>query len=152
MDPALVLHYFGSKDRLFAAAVEWPIDLDEVASGVLAPGPDGLGERLVRLLVERWEDERTREPLAAVIRSAVGQGESAQMTREFMRREVLARLAGFLPGPTAELRVSLVAGTLAGLAITRYIMRVEPIASLPADDVVRAVGPTVQRYLTGDIA
>jgi len=151
VDPALVLHYFGSKDGLFSAAVEWPVELTEITRRVLAPGLDGLGERLVRFFLEQWEEERTRHPLTVLVRSAVGHEGAARLLAEFVRYELVGRLAAVSGEPAAELRGGLVASSMIGLALARYVVRLEPLASAPRETVVTAVAPTVQRYLTGDI-
>ena len=151
VDPGLVLHYFGSKDSLFVAALDWPYDMEELQRLVVAESVEGLGERLVRFVVAQWEDESTRERLSAVVRSAVGHDVNATMTAEFIRRELIGRLGGLLPADQAQTRTSLIASTFIGLAIVRFIARIEPLASASPEALARAVGPTIQRYLTGDL-
>ncbi len=151
VDPALVLYYFGSKDGLFAAAVDWPVDLAELSRTVLAPGVDGLGERLVRHLLEQWQDEGARQSLRLVVRNAAGHGAAARLLTDFVQRELVGQLVTLVDDPSAELRGSLVCGTLVGLAMARYVIGVEPLASARTETVVAAVGPTVQHYLTGAI-
>jgi AcrR family transcriptional regulator len=80
-----VLYCFGSKDGLFAAAVDWRFDLAELSRTVLAPGVDGLGERLVRYLLEQWQDEGARQSLRRVVRNAAGHGAAARLT-DFVQR------------------------------------------------------------------
>jgi AcrR family transcriptional regulator len=147
VDPALVLHYFDSKDGVFRAAVQFPIDPAEFIPGLLEPGLEGLGERLTRFFVEAW-DSPTGSPLIAVIRSVVGNDEAAALMRDFVSREVLSRIARALDLGQPQLRASLVATQLVGLAMLRYVVRIEPIASARADDIVAWLGPTLQRYLT----
>jgi AcrR family transcriptional regulator len=147
VDPALVLHYFDSKDGVFRAAVEFPVDPADFIPGLLAPGLDGLGERLVRFFVDTWDSAAGR-PLLALIRSAVGNEDAAALMREFVTREVLGRLARALELDKPQLRASLAASQLIGRAMVRYVVKVEPLASASTDDVVAWIGPTVQRYLT----
>jgi AcrR family transcriptional regulator len=147
VDPALVLHYFESKDGMFRAAVKFPVDPKEFIPKLLAPGLDGLGERLVKFFLETW-DSPTGSPLLGLIRSVVANEEAAAILREFVTREVLARIAKALELDHPELRASLVASQLVGLAMLRYVVKVEPLASARKGDVVAWLGPTLQRYLT----
>lgn len=147
VDPALVLHYFDSKDGVFRAAVQFPIDPAEFIPKLLEPGLEGLGERLTRFFVEAW-DSPAGSPLIAVIRSVVGNEEAAALMRDFVSREVLGRIARALDLDQPQLRASLVATQLVGLAMLRYVIRLEPIASARVDDIVTWLGPTLQRYLT----
>ncbi len=147
VDPALVMHYFDSKDGVFRAAVQFPVDPAVFIPRLLAPGLDGLGERLVRFFVDTW-DSPIGTPLLALIRSAVGNEGAAALLRQFVTREVLGRLARALELDQPQLRASLVASQLIGLAMLRYVVRVEPLASASAAELVAWLGPTLQRYLT----
>ena len=147
VDPALVMHYFESKDGVFRAAVQFPVDPAEFIPRLVAPGLEGLGERLVRFFVETW-DSPAGSPFLGLIRSVVGNEDAADQLREFVTREVLGRLAHALQLDQPQLRAALVASQLVGLAMLRYVVRVEPLASGRADDVVAWLGPTLQRYLT----
>jgi AcrR family transcriptional regulator len=147
VDPALVMHYFESKDGVFRAAVKFPVDPAEFIPRLLAPGLDGLGERLVRVFVETW-DSPAGSPLLGLIRSVVGNEDAAALLREFVTREVLGRIARALELDQPQLRAALVASQLVGLAMIRYVVKVEPLASARTDDLVAWLGPTLQRYLT----
>jgi AcrR family transcriptional regulator len=147
VDPALVMHYFESKDGVFRAAVQFPVDPAEFIPRLLAPGLDRLGERLVRVFVETW-DSPAGSPLLGLIRSVVGKEDAAALLREFVTREVLGRLARALELDQPQLRAALVASQLVGLAMIRYVVKVEPLASARTDDLVAWLGPTVQGYLT----
>jgi hypothetical protein len=121
-------------------------------SEALAAGPDGVGERLVRMLLSVW-DSPAGTGTAAILRSAMSNESFARMFREFVTRVILRRLARELDLDPAEasLRTALAATQLAGLIVTRYVIRLEAVASVPAPVLVAAVGPTVQRYLTGPL-
>ena len=151
VDPALVHHYFGTKQDLFVAAVELPVNPIGQLMAVLADEPDQIGQRIVEVFLSIWDHAADRSPLLALIRSAVGDERAAAMLREFITEEVLGQLARRLGSPDARLRATLVGSQLIGLAMARYIVRVEPLASAPAAELAAAVGPTVQRYLTGDL-
>lgn len=152
VDPALVHHYFGSKDQLFLAAMQAPVDPRELLPGVLAGDRDGIGERLVRTFLGVW-DSPAGTAGVALMRSAVSNEWTARLLREFVVTQVLRRVLEHLDIDPAELplRGSLVATQLVGLAMMRYVIRLEPVASADPATLVAAVGPTVQRYLTGEL-
>jgi|RhiMetdeSRZDD1v2_1073273.scaffolds.fasta_scaffold149243_3 AcrR family transcriptional regulator len=152
VDPALVHHYFRFKHDLFVAAVQLPVNPVEQLLAVLGEDPDHAGERMVEVFLSIWDHAADRSPLLALVRSAVGDERAAAMLREFITEEVLGQVARRLGSPDARLRATLVGSQIIGLAMARYIVRVEPLASAPAPQVVAAIGPTLQRYLTGDIS
>ncbi|MEU2662499.1 TetR family transcriptional regulator [Micromonospora sp. NPDC007220] len=153
VDPALVHHYFGSKDRLFLAAMHAPVDPAELLPRVLAGDRAGLGERLVRTFLGVW-DSPAGTAGVALLRSAVSNEWTARLLREFLVTQVLRRILDQLDVDPAELplRGSLVASQLIGLVMMRHVVLLEPVASAAPETLVAAVGPTVQRYLTGDLA
>jgi AcrR family transcriptional regulator len=152
VDPALVHHYFGNKDKLFLAAVEAPADPEELLPEVLAGGPDDLGRNILRMFLRVW-DGPARAGGLALVRSAVGSEWTAKLLREFLVARVLRRVMGTLDLSPAEreARGALVASQLVGLVMTRYVLKLEPIASADADSLVEALAPTLQRYLTGEV-
>ena len=152
VDPALVHHYFGTKDALFLAAVQAPVDPDQLLPEVLAGGPDELGANAVRMLLRVW-DGPARPAGLALIRSAVGSEWTATLLREFLVAKVIRRVVGSLDLPPEErdARGSLIASQMVGLVMARYVLRVEPLASASHGSLVAAIGPTLQRYLTGDV-
>jgi AcrR family transcriptional regulator len=151
VDPALVLHYFGSKEGIFRAAIEMTIEPAQFLPRLLAPGLDGLGERLVRFFLDTW-DAPEGSPFLALISSVVTNEDAATQMREFVTEEVLGRLARALELDQPRLRASLVASQLVGLAMLRYVVKVEPLASASATDVATLLGPTLQRYLADPTA
>ena len=151
VDPALVHHYFGTKQDLFVAAVRLPVNPVDQLTAVLAAEPDQVGRRLVETFLSIWDHAADQSPLLALIRSAVADEQAAALLREFITEEVLGPIARRLGSPDARLRATLVGSQLIGLAMARYIIRVEPLASAPSAQVAAVVGPTVQRYLTGDV-
>jgi AcrR family transcriptional regulator len=144
---------FGTKDALFLAAVQAPADPDEFLPEVLAAPPDQLGAAVVRTVLRVW-DGPGRPAVLALVRSAVTHEWSARLVREFVLSRIIRRVVGSLEMPLEEreARGALVASQIAGLVVTRYVLRLEPLASAPAEEVVAAVAPTVQRYLTGEVA
>lgn len=150
VDSALVVHYFGSKDRLFAAVMRLPDGFIESATALAAQGGDGLGERLVRFFLGLWEDPVTRGPMLALVRSAVANEQAAATLRGFVGDAVLGRVAATLRVSDQRLRAALAGSQLVGLAMLRYAVGVEPLASADVETVVAWLAPTLQRYLTAD--
>ena len=151
VDPALVHHYFGSKDDLFLAALEIPFDPREVVPTVFAAGIEGAGERLLRLFLSVWDDPQTRLPLIALVRTSLVQSTPETLLQQGLLRLVLGPMRAALPPEEADRRVQLVVSQLSGLVLTRYLLAIEPLASMPAEDIVAWVAPNVQRYLDGPL-
>jgi AcrR family transcriptional regulator len=148
VDSALVVHYFGSKDRLFAAVMRLPEGFVEKAAALAAQGEDGLGERLIRFFLGMWEDPVTQGPMLALVRSAVANERAAATLRGFVGDALLGRIAAALPVSDRRLRATLAGSQLIGLAMLRYAVGVEPLASADVETVVAWLSPTLQRYLT----
>lgn len=155
VDPALVHHYFTTKEQLFQAAVAFPVDLPTALAGI-AEGPVAeLGDRLADTFLGAWEHPRTGPALEALLRSALTSQVVGRLVREFFTRHIVrsvgVRLADVVPATELPVRAGFVASQLFGLAVVRCLLRFEPIASAPRDSVRRTVGPTLQSYLTGPL-
>ncbi len=148
VDPALVHHFFGSKDDLFLTVLEVPetvmADIPRLISGDLPHA----GEQLARFYLGLYESPGTRAAMLTAIRSAIAQEQAARVLRESISARLFVAVRDVLPD-RAELRMSLAMAHLTGLAIGRYVFRVPPVADMPVDELVSWVGPTLQRYLTG---
>jgi AcrR family transcriptional regulator len=151
VDPALVHRFHASKEQLFIAAMELPVSPSELVAGLLAEGVEQLGERLVRAFLTLYDEPAAREPFLALLRGAVTHERAATLLREFVGREVLGRLAAAASPDAPELRASLAGSQIVGLAMARYVVGVVPLQSAERETLVAAVGPAVQRYLTGPI-
>jgi AcrR family transcriptional regulator len=150
VDPALVHHYFGTKEQVFEAAIEVAFAPARNAPDAVAEGPlDGVGERLTRFIFGVWENPATRVPLLAIVRSAVNNDAAAAVFRRLVVSQVLGRVAAQLDVPDAELRAELAAAQLVGTAMLRYVIRVEPLASADPEQIIARVAPVVQGHLTG---
>lgn len=149
VDPALVHHYFGTKDDLLLAALEVPFDPREVVPALTAAGIDGLGERIARQFVTIWDTEEMRVPLVALVKSSLTSEAAAAQLRDGFVRMIMAPIASVIDTDDAPLRAQFVASQLLGLAVTRYVLRLEPLASAPPETVIRQIGGTLQRYLEG---
>jgi AcrR family transcriptional regulator len=152
VDQRLIAHYFGSKEQLFVAAIGFPIDPTVVLPAVLAGDRDALGERLVTTLLTVLEQPELHERLTGIIRGAATHPEMARMLREFLGRAVFEPIASALGGDEPRLRANLVGSQLVGLLMARYVVGIEPLASLPARRVAEVVAPTLERYLVGPLA
>lgn len=151
VDPALVLHFFGTKDELFAACLELPPEMVARMPAAFSGDPSTVGKRVTRAYFSLWEEAETGPVMMSVVRSAVSHEAAARRLREFAESLLLAPTADRLQVDALELRVALASAQLVGLALARYVVRIEPIAHADLDDLVAAVAPSVQRYLTGDL-
>jgi AcrR family transcriptional regulator len=150
VDAALVVRFYGSKDALFREVMALPPAVADAIAG-LADGPhETLGGRLAAVVVGMLEDPRSRAIILGRIRSASSHPDAAELVRETVTREV-GRLVAAVTDDEPETRAVLVGSQVVGLALARHIVRVEPLASLPAADVVELIGPTFQRYLVGEL-
>jgi AcrR family transcriptional regulator len=152
VDPAMIHHYFGTKEELFRQSLSIPFDPTTEIPKIVAEGSEHAGANLIRMFVRVW-DSPLGGAAAAMIRSAMSNEWTTRLLREFVTTQILRKVAAELKLDPAEapLRVSLVASQLAGLAMMRYIIKLEPLASLEVEDLVKAVGPNVQRYITGSL-
>ncbi|HEX5919196.1 MAG TPA: TetR family transcriptional regulator [Nocardioides sp.] len=150
VDPALVHHYFGSKDDLFLAALEMPVDPRELLAPVVAQGPAGAGERLLRTFLSVWDDPDIQVRLLAVVRSVLSEDGGTLLKDGFIPVVVGPVLAELVADRPDE-RIPLVASQVLGLIVTRYLLALPQMAQMPAEDVVARIGPVLQHYLTGDL-
>ena len=149
VDPALVVHFFGSKQQLFLAVIDLPFAPEEVLPTILAGDRDGVGERFAQFIVGVLENENARSVITGMVRAATSEPEAARMLRELISRRIFAAIAASLGAEDAELRATLVGSQVVGLVVARYIVAVEPLASLDPARLVAALAPTFQRYLVG---
>ncbi|MGW4773137.1 TetR/AcrR family transcriptional regulator [Nocardia sp. NPDC004278] len=151
VDPALVHHYFGTKQQLFAAVVELPVDPEATLRRIDVAPLDRLGETIIGSVVAVW-DSPAGPGVVAVVRSILAGGDDA-LARTFVLDIVLERVRVRIATPEDDgrARVALVGTQMIGVLVARKILEIEPLASMPLADLVAAVGPTLQRYLTGEI-
>ena len=147
--PDVVRRYYANREALFAAAMRLPVDPATSIAQLLAPGIDGLGERLVRVTLRMLDDPETRDQLAAMVRDGAGASKATASLREFLESAVVDRVASALRVPDARMRVTLATSYLVGVAASRYVLRLEPLASATEDEIVLLVAPAVQAALTG---
>ena len=149
VDPAMVNHWFGGKEGLFAAAVELPVTPEWIRQRVLPGPPEQLAERMLRQFVTVW-DSSGGGGFAALVRSAATQEKAAEMLRGFIV-SVIGGILRELGVDQPDLRLSLFGSQLSGLGLARYVIKLEPIASADMDTLIATIGPTLQHYITGDL-
>ena len=150
VDPALVIRFYGSKDALFREVMSLPPAAAEALERI-ADGPrETVGRRLAELIVGLLENPETRAIVLGRIRSAVSHPEAAALVRETVTRDV-GRLTSALTDDQPDVRAVLAGTHVVGLALARYVVLVEPLASMSAADVVEYAAPTFQRYLVGPL-
>ncbi|MFI7439240.1 TetR/AcrR family transcriptional regulator [Nonomuraea indica] len=147
VDPALVHHYFATKEGMFAAALQLPLSPEVVVPTVLDGPREQVGERLVRLILSVTAAPETREPMLALIRSAMTHEQAAAMFREFVSNALLLRVSHTLDVP--HLRIEAAFAQMFGVVMARYVLRLEPMASADPEELVELLAPTIQRYFTG---
>jgi AcrR family transcriptional regulator len=147
VDPALVVHYFGTKEGLFVAATGLPKGLPELFGSLAALPLHDYIQAVVRGYLEVVDSDRSRNPILALVRSAVSNDKAAAMLREFLTAELLPVIARRTRHPDAQLRASLVAAQLIGIATLRHVLQVEPLAAASPDEIVALVTPAIEQYL-----
>lgn len=147
VDPALVIHYFGTKEALFAAATGLPPALPGLIAGLAGlPLPD-FGRALAGSYIRFVDSDDSRNAILALVRSAVSHDEAAATLREFLTAQLLPVITERTGHPDAQLRASLIAAQLIGIAMLRHVLRVEALAKATPDDIAMLVGPVIQQYL-----
>ena len=147
VDPALIHHYFGTKEDLFAASIDLPLRPAELADTVFADGIELAGRRITTLFLTVWENPETRSPLLAMLRGAFGTGQGAEILREFFGSAMLGRVAPRVGGDDAELRVSLALSHLIGVAVLRYVIGFPSLRDVPVETLIDNIAPRIQTYL-----
>lgn len=151
VDPALVHHHFGSKADLLAETMSAPMRPDLKVPEILAGPHEEIGESIARYVLEAWENPNVRKQGLVLLRAAVGNRVASPLLAGFLSRELIERIAAELDVPDAKLRASLVASQIAGLLVTRYILKLPGIGDVAVEDLVPRIGATIQNYLTGEL-
>jgi len=147
VDPALLIHYFGTKEDLFTEATGLPIRVSELLAGMGGASLPETIEALVRGYLLLVDSDQSRNAILALVRSAVSHEQAAAMLREFLTAELLTSIAALTSLSNAPLRASLVAAQLVGIAMLRHVVRVGPVARATPDEIVALVAPVIERYL-----
>lgn len=151
VDAALVHHYFGTKTQLFAAAIHIPIDPMTVISRLKEVPVDQIGHTLPSILLPLWDSEIGKS-FVATLRSILA-GNDVSLVRSFLQDIIIGEIGPRVDNPpgSSRIRIQFVASQLVGVAMARYILELEPFATLPAEQIAETIAPTLQRYLTGDL-
>ena len=139
VDPAMVMRYYGSKDKLFAAAAEFDLRFPDFATTDRAQ----VGRSVVRHFLERWEGD---EALVILLRSSATNGDAAQRMQEIFGSQLQPLVASLVPAGESAVRAGLVATQILGMALCRFVLRLPPVVEMSRDEVVEWLGPTIQRY------
>lgn len=151
VDPALIHHYFGTKDRLLASALQLPVDPEVLLAGV-ADHPERAGAEIVRRGLMLWDgNPEARDRMVGLMRAALSHDQAAAAMRDLLAGSVLATLELVVRDETAPLRAGLIGTQLGGLMLGRYVLRIPAVAGASAESLVAAVGPAIQHYVTGAI-
>lgn len=145
--PEVARRYYRNRDALFAAALRLPVDPAAAIPALVAPGLEGMGERLVRFTLDVLRDPQAREDLMSLARTGVTAGQAALGVQELLERGVIDRVAGAIGVPDARMRSALISSYLLGIAMTRYVVRLDPLASASDEEVIRMVAPVIQDLL-----
>ncbi len=151
VDAAMVNHWFGGKEGLFAEAVlKLPFNPRDIVARLLDADPDHIGEAIVRNFLTIW-DNTGGGVFTALVRSVTSHEEAALALKDFFFKHVFTHVIGKLAPDNHEFRATLVATQIIGMGMVRYVVRFEPLTSTDVDTMVAAIAPTMQRYITGKI-
>jgi AcrR family transcriptional regulator len=145
VNAALLHHFYGTKQQLFVAAMNLPVDPAELLPQILAGPPESVGERLVRAVLAIWRVPEQRAPFLALIRSVATNEQAGAMMRQFVDRALFTKVAAARGIP--PMRVAAAAAQLMGLMLLRYVVGIPALADADDEELVRLVAPTIQHYL-----
>jgi AcrR family transcriptional regulator len=151
VDPALVVHFFGSKQRLFLDAIELPFEVGDLVERLESGAREQVGERVASFALEVLADPDARARWTGMIRAAASDPDAAGILRDVLTRRIFEPLAEALGSEDAELRANLASSQIVGLVMARYVIGIEPLASADAETVTAAIAPTLQRYFVGEL-
>ena len=147
VDPALVIHYFGTKEGLFVAATGLPDGLSGLLENLATLPLHDFAHALVRAYLQLIDSDGSRNAILALVRSAVSNDKAAAILRQFLTTQLLPVIGRLTRHPDAQLRASLVAAQLIGIATQRHVIRLEPLAMASPDEIITLVAPAIEQYL-----
>ncbi|MGO9506361.1 MAG: TetR family transcriptional regulator [Mycobacterium sp.] len=150
VNQALIYHFFHTKDDLLTATLDLPIE-PAFITDALHDNPGREGEELIRAALAAWRQPAVREHFQALLRAGISHDHAAEMLRNLFATTLLDAFAAVIPHPDAQLRAALVGSQLAGIAVLRFMIGLDALADADDAILIDAVGPTLQRYLTGDL-
>jgi AcrR family transcriptional regulator len=147
VDAALISYFFGSKRGLFAAVMALSVNPADVLAHALPGDLNTMPERLIHALLTVWDDAERSAPMRAMIAGAAGDADVARLLREVVEGEMVGRLAERIRGADATTRAAVASVCLVGLIFDRYILMLEPIASMRSDELVTRLAPVLRAAL-----
>jgi AcrR family transcriptional regulator len=145
VDSALIAYHFGTKEQLFVAVHELPINPSDLA--LLIEGPrSSIGERVARFAMTMLAADDS--PAVSLMRASASNPAAGAMLREFIERALVGPIAEQIDVPDSRERASLVASQILGVLYARHIVCLPDLAAASVDDLVDLIGPVLQRYLT----
>jgi AcrR family transcriptional regulator len=147
VDPALVYHYFKSKSQLLEKATEPPLELVTSAMQVWQSPLEELGRALVANLLRIWSDRASRPTMEAILLTAAHEETTRERLKVIVETSLMGPATAAFPEAERATKASLIASQMLGLAMSRYVWRIEPLASMTDDEIIDHVGPSIQRYV-----
>jgi AcrR family transcriptional regulator len=147
VDVALVSYYFGNKNGLFSAAMSFAISPAELIEDAFAGDPDTLAERMLRTMLTAWDNPTIGIPLRTAAAAAIGEPATQRLVAEAVEREIIDRLASRLRGPDRDRRAAIFCSQMSGIIFSRYLLRVEPLATMTTEEIARRLAPSLQLIL-----
>jgi AcrR family transcriptional regulator len=143
VDPALVMQHFGSKEGLFAASTRWSSEHQTILSAT----SDHLAAAAIDDLLSHFESADDREAAVALMRNCLTHPAALEIMRDQVMNERKCAVAAGIDGPDAELRAGLFAAVMIGLGMSRYLIKLEPVASASPEELRRLIEPALQALL-----
>lgn len=150
VDARLVLHYFGSKQQLFIESVRLPVDPVQFMGQLFESGTGSIGQRAARMLLSILDETESRQAVVGIIRAATSEAEAAQLIRQVLTERLLAPITKHIGATQPELRASLMASQVVGLAMARHVVALEPLVAVSREQLIAAIAPVFDHYLDGD--
>lgn len=147
----MISYFFGSKAKLFMAATDIAIDPEGIVERLVSQGRDNIGAHIARLVLEQWSDPRSRNPIVALLDAAVADDHASSVLHEFLLQQILFPLLAELGSDNPDLRAGLISAHLTGLGLGRFVYGLIPPDRVDDESIIRALGPTLQRYLTAPL-
>ena len=151
VDPSLIVQQFGSKAGLFATVVEWPFDASEVATQIQGVPAGNVGEYMARMFIGHWDRDEHRNPIVSLIYAALSDSAAAAILREFITVNFTLPVVERAGADRPQLRAALLASQLLGFGLSRYVLGFDAFASASGDELIAALGATLQHTCTGPL-
>jgi len=148
VDPSLIVQFFGSKAGLFGAVVEWPFDASQIGAQIREVPTERVGEYTARVFISHWDRDEHRNPIISLIHAALADPAAAAMLREFITINLTLPMVDRMGADRPQFRAALLASQLLGFGLSRYALAFDALSSAPSEDLVAALGATLQHTCT----